>query len=547
MIGRWPLHPILLSIFPILSLYQANHQFVRPQELTAPLLISTAVAGGLWVVVAALTRDVRRSAQTASVLVCLLFGVSFGPALASFALTELSVYWVRADVLVSAAVVIAVLLPLSVFLIVRIWRKRRDPRGADGALNLMGAVLVVLPAWQIGSALMAGQVVLPYKPEPLFRSGEATESSRPSIFYLVLDGYARDDVLRDLFGVDNEPFLRELESRGFQVARECTSNYVQTPLSLASSLNARYLREDDGDPEGDREQLRDRIGQNAVTASLKGLGYRTVAFDSGFDLTNIRLDVDEFRSPRPRPTGFHQYLIEHSPLHWLESRREGGSMFDQARERIEYAMEGLPRLAASGNSIFAFVHIIIPHPPFLYKADGSPYEKPGDRFNLVDGDTFKRSYGGEALYREGYRGQVEYLNRRLLEVIDRMLEASPEPPVILIQSDHGSGLNYWLDDVEATDLRERFGNFTAVLLPAGGAPLRQDITPVNLFRVVLRQVFGVPLEELDDRCYFSTFSEPYKYIDVTDRVRARSRRVEPGIARETPEEEAPVRPASASP
>ena len=57
--------------------------------------------------------------------------------------------------------------------------------------------------------------------------------------------------------------------------------------------------------------------------------------------------------------------------------------------------------------------------------------------------------------------------------------------------DHGSGLNYALYDLESTDLDERFANLTAVLLPPDeGPPIRQGITPVNLFRLIFRRVFG---------------------------------------------------------
>jgi hypothetical protein len=77
-----------------------------------------------------------------------------------------------------------------------------------------------------------------------------------------------------------------------------------------------------------------------------------------------------------------------------------------------------------------------------------------------------------------------------------------------------------MNGVDETDLRERFANLTAVLLPPGAGPtVRQDITPVNLFREVFRRVFNAPVEDLPEHCYFSTFSEPYKYIDVTAQAR----------------------------
>ena len=39
--------------------------------------------------------------------------------------------------------------------------------------------------------------------------------SAPDIYYIILDRYANVDTLRELYDFDNEPFLRELEARGF--------------------------------------------------------------------------------------------------------------------------------------------------------------------------------------------------------------------------------------------------------------------------------------------------------------------------------------------
>jgi hypothetical protein len=51
--------------------------------------------------------------------------------------------------------------------------------------------------------------------------------------------------------------------------------------------------------------------------------------------------------------------------------------------------------------------------------------------------------------------------------------------------------------------------------------LYPDITPVNSFRVVLDTFFGARLGLLPDKSYFSTWGEPYRFMDVTDEVRPR--------------------------
>jgi hypothetical protein len=63
----------------------------------------------------------------------------------------------------------------------------------------------------------------------------------PDIYYIILDEYARGDVLRQVHGFDNIRFLDALRQRGFYVAAKARSNYSQTRLSLPSSLSMDYL------------------------------------------------------------------------------------------------------------------------------------------------------------------------------------------------------------------------------------------------------------------------------------------------------------------
>ena len=59
----------------------------------------------------------------------------------------------------------------------------------------------------------------------------ASGAAKPDIYYIILDGYSRDDTLQDFFDYDNSQFLKALEDMGFYVARCSQSNYAQTQLS----------------------------------------------------------------------------------------------------------------------------------------------------------------------------------------------------------------------------------------------------------------------------------------------------------------------------
>ena len=133
----------------------------------------------------------------------------------------------------------------------------------------------------------------PWLPPP------ADAASRPDIYYIILDGYARHDVMKSHFDFDNTAFLEHLERKGFYVARRSTANYCQTPLCLSSSLNATYLDELVKGLGNDQTELSDLIGRNNVVASLRPLGYQFVTFATGFDPTE-HPEADVYLSPHAR-------------------------------------------------------------------------------------------------------------------------------------------------------------------------------------------------------------------------------------------------------
>ena len=59
-------------------------------------------------------------------------------------------------------------------------------------------------------------------------------------------------------------------------------------------------------------------------------------------------------------------------------------------------------------------------------------------------------------------------------------------------------------------------NFCALYFPDGGAEaIYESITPVNIMRLVFNRYFDADLDLLEDRSYFSYYSEPYRFADVT--------------------------------
>ena len=105
------------------------------------------------------------------------------------------------------------------------------------------------------------------------------------------------------------------------------------------------------------------------------------------------------------------------------------------------------------------------------------------------------------------------------EVITTIFEKSARPPIIVVQGDHGSGLLLDVNSAQNTCLRERTAILNAYYIPSiKRGTLYDTITPVNTFRIISNEVFGLQLSLLDDRSFFSTWDKPYQVKDVTNEI-----------------------------
>jgi hypothetical protein len=133
---------------------------------------------------------------------------------------------------------------------------------------------------------------------------------------------------------------------------------------------------------------------------------------------------------------------------------------------------------------------------------------------LQDANSYPGSASG---YIQGYVGQLTYVNKLLLQTIDGILFHSKNPPIVIIQADHGPGAYLDWNSTENNCLKERYSIFNAYYLPQGGTNrIQDDITPVNTFPIILNSYFGTNFPLLENKEYFSTRDSPYNFIDVSD-------------------------------
>jgi len=508
------LHPFLFALSPILFLfsYNAARLPLGASELALPLGAALAGTFILWLLLRLLLRDSAKAGVITTAFV--LFFFSYGHVYQALHIRRaqpeaLLPFW-------------GVLLIVIAGLVIR---TKLSLRGLTRFLNLVSAVIVCT---NIAFGLPGFLRNLPGHSSARASGSKvgAVTTGYPDIYYIILDAFARDDFLKRDFGVDDSPMLDFLTAHGFRVARQSRPNYSQTYLSLASSLNFEYLdtlARPNGTRDANRVPVTRLIADNRLVRILKEHGYSTMAFASGYAGTEFK-NFDIFLAPRWTLSEFENVLLSTTPLPSLIKLVARKSQFDLQRELIRYDLENLPRGARARHPVFVFAHIICPHPPFVFGPHGESVNPPGV-FTLTEGGEFQVVDKGQVRedYVQGYAAQVEFLMQKVPEMVSRILAASPSPPVIILQGDHGPGSFLNWDNPSWAALAERFAILNAYHLPpaiagpaAGTAEVYDSISPVNTFRVVLNRLFGAGLPLLPDRSYFSSITHPYEFYDMSD-------------------------------
>src|SRR5262249_42693497 len=114
--------------------------------------------------------------------------------------------------------------------------------------------------------------------------------------------------------------------------------------------------------------------------------------------------------------------------------------FEVKRDSILYEFQTAPVAAKLPGPKFVFMHVIAPHPSFVFDADGSD---PRQRGYGSDGDPGIGPNLSRNDYRDWYKRQITFVDKQVDEMIGKILANSPKPPVIVLMGDHGprSGIN----------------------------------------------------------------------------------------------------------
>ena len=384
------------------------------------------------------------------------------------------------------------LLPLIFLLIITISiylkRSKKNFHKVTIYLNILFFILIIVDGF---SMAIRSKIAQKNINNPNLNFSSCKNCPKPDIYLIVADSYPGNRQLKDLFKFNNSAFESALNHRLFFIVDSSFSNYNFTQYSIASMLSLNYLEGINhiNSNKNDIKTSRDAITNSPVISYLQSEGYDFFNH-SIFDFDGQpALTIPTFLTRKLEPITRHTFtyrLMKDIGYHFVVTLKipfmvkrhltadlVNNKKIFEATNKIIHQRTERPKLV--------YTHLIMPHHPFFYDSTGQeiPLELLKDEF----------CYDKEA--RISY---LKYTNKELLRLVDEILAASKDKPVIFLIGDHGIREIH-----EQFDPHYQFMNLNAVLLPDGDYDgLYKGMSNINVFRFFLNKQFKQNLPMLKD-------------------------------------------------
>ena len=171
-------------------------------------------------------------------------------------------------------------------------------------------------------------------------------------------------------------------------------------------------------------------------------------------------------------------------------------------EVLECLFTTVPKLKGSDEiPVFVLAHFVLPHDPFIYDSEG----------NLIKPEKLSKG-------KEPYLEQLIYTSKKILVLVDKILENATRESVIIIISDHGYRAEIDWENPSNENYVAGFNNLAAYYMPNQMDNIPETFSAVNIFRIIFNSYLGTEFEMLEDRQIWYTPDRPFDFIDVTDKL-----------------------------
>ena len=489
------MHPFLFSLFPILFIFQYNIHEIPLQDIFWPLFLSFIIALGLWVILRFFIGG-KKSGLIVSLIIMLF--VIYGN-LHTFILNSSSQFtFLGSNMIMGTGFFILLIVGIIYFV-----KTKRVLDNANSITNTIGLGMV---------GILVISIAIYYYENPVdysttyFSDIPSTANNvpiKPDIYLLIFDEYAGNISLKNNFQYDNTDFLKKLESAGFYVPKISYANYPNTGLSIPSTLNMNYLdflTEELGKDSADMRLPNEFRDNSLVMKVLKLYGYEITSFYGGLGASgNTNLVSEKLCSYGTINTDLRKNLV----LTYLPISYFNTVLLElHQKEKLECMFSILPEIKGSEETpVFVLGQFRLPHEPFIYDSEG----------NLI---KTEKSYTDK----EAYLEQLIYSSKKILELVDKILENTTRDPVIIVMSDHGYRTEIDWENPSNEHYVAGFNNLAAYHMPNQMDNLPETISSVNIFRIIFNSYLDTDFEMLEDRQIWYTPNRPFDFTDSTDKL-----------------------------
>lgn len=501
--------PLLFAIYPIIFLYSHNVQELLFSQLYVPVAVALIATLICWLLLSFLIKDTIKTGVIITIFIISFFtyGVLFDW------LTSLNFFTVK------HRHILPIVLFITGYVVYFVYGIKNKEFFFNLAKILTGMILVLL-IFSVGTAIPYEIKKMEYSHQNLVstenqvfvnQSSVNTSSEYPDIYYIILDEYASSSTIKEIWGYDNSEFEDNLKNKGFFIAENSTSRYATTELSLDTSLNMEYAGPKISHEEFHKIILENkidsylgypsideykRIRENKVFHYLKSKNYTIISLDGFYSakpvVGHMNADIHYdyiFEKKVILIDDFSFLVIEKSMLRSVNYLFQMNTMigsYDVNRYSTQYIITKLKEIPKIKGPKFVYVHIMVPHTPFLF-------DQAGNQVNSENQNNWRD--------KEHYLNQYIFITNQIPSVVDNIITQSNNPPIIILQSDHGprpfSGAQQGKTlDIPLIDMHKIFN---AYYFPDGkNDVLYSNISPVNSFRVIFNKYFNENFTLLED-------------------------------------------------
>lgn len=323
---------------------------------------------------------------------------------------------------------------------------------------------------------------------PVLNTLPEQEQAKPDIFFIVFDEYTSSLALKKYFNYNNSFIDSTLHANNFYIATKAQSNYNSTPLSIGSGFNMQYF---------DQPLEKDKTTTKSILQALytlKKSHLPRLLAGKGYDIYNFGLcDLGHYPVHTTRTFAEYETLPLYQETLWGRIERDiWWNMFKYKipilnkirsrqytqkswqlvitnRTNFQLTLDELNKQSARPK--FVFMHVMMPHAPFLLDENGN--------FNATGTDMYDTA---------GYLQQLTWCNKWIDSLARAANQLFPRPRVVIIEGDHG------FRDRKPAIREKQFMNLNAYYFSdKDHTTLYDSISPINTFKVISNKYFHTTL------------------------------------------------------